>query len=85
MCSYAGPLIRSCDKEESSWILSARIGTLELDVYQCRSHTQFHLVGRCVICVFPAASVILSLIFTVCYLAALWAVTARLSATIINR
>ena len=40
---------------------------------------------RCVICVFPAASVILSLIFTVIYLFALWAVAARLSATVINR
>jgi len=37
------------------------------------------------VCLFPAASVILSLGFTVVYLIALWLVTARLTATVINR
>jgi len=37
------------------------------------------------VCLFPAASVILSLCFTVVYLIALWLVTARLTATVINR
>ena len=40
---------------------------------------------RCIVCLFPAASVILSLGFTVVYLIALWLVSARLAATVINR
>ena len=40
---------------------------------------------RCIVCLFPAASVILSLGFTVVYLIALWLVTSRLAATVINR
>ena len=40
---------------------------------------------RCIICLFPAASVILSLAFTILYLVGLWVVTVRLAATVINR
>ena len=40
---------------------------------------------RCIVCLFPAASVIISLGFTIVYLIALWVVTSRLAATVINR